>query len=157
MGGSVNLTHGHIDYDEQKTKIKAIYPHIVVSGDIDKPYYSIHWYDIEQETMICGYSSYKLSLVRKWLKECFEVVDDDIDNLINKLKKSNKNYEQLQKELLKTNSQLYSELELKRKIIKAGNDLIISLQAENERLQQEPKEAPSAKIDFFYSRFMKKE
>lgn len=63
-------------------KIKAIYPHIVVGGDIDKPCYTIHWYDIEQKTMICGFGSYKLELVRKWLEEEFEVVERDIDNLI---------------------------------------------------------------------------
>ncbi len=67
-------------------KIKAIYPHIVVSGDINEPYYSIHWYDIEQKTMICGYGSYKLAFVKKWLQEDFEVVEGDIDNLINRQK-----------------------------------------------------------------------
>jgi Holliday junction resolvase RusA-like endonuclease len=68
--------------ENTKQKIKAIYPHIVVGGDIDKPCYNIHWYDIEQKTMICGFSSYKLELVRKWLEEEFEVVERDIDNLI---------------------------------------------------------------------------
>lgn len=68
--------------ENTKQKIKAIYPHIVVGGDIDKPCYTIHWYDIEQKTMICGFGSYKLELVRKWLEEEFEVVEEDIDNLI---------------------------------------------------------------------------
>jgi hypothetical protein len=68
--------------ENTKQKVKAIYPHIVVGGDIDKPCYNIHWYDIEQKTMICGFSSYKLELVRKWLEEEFEVVEEDIDNLI---------------------------------------------------------------------------
>ena len=70
------------DKENTKQKIKAIYPHIVVGGDIDKPCYNIHWYDIEQKTMICGFGSYKLELVRKWLEEEFEVVERDIDNLI---------------------------------------------------------------------------
>jgi DNA polymerase elongation subunit (family B) len=70
------------DKENTKQKIKAIYPHIVVGGDIDKPCYTIHWYDIEQKTMICGFGSYKLELVRKWLEEEFEVVERDIDNLI---------------------------------------------------------------------------
>ena len=74
------------DSETIKQRVKAIYPHIVVSGDIDKPYYSIHWYDIEKEEMYCGFSSYKLELVRKWLEEEFEVVEADIDNLINRLK-----------------------------------------------------------------------
>jgi hypothetical protein len=74
------------DSETIKQRVKAIYPHIVVSGDIDKPYYSIHWYDIEKEEMYCGFSSYKLELVRKWLEEEFEVVEADIDNLINRQK-----------------------------------------------------------------------
>ena len=70
-------------------KIKAIYPHITVSGDVDKPYYSIDWYDIEKQTMYRGYSSYNLPLVRKWLQENFEVVEVDIDDLINRQKAEN--------------------------------------------------------------------
>ncbi len=65
-------------------KIKAIYPHITVSGDVDNPYYNIDWYDIEKQKMYRGYSSYKLPLVRKWLQEEFEVVEEDIDDLINR-------------------------------------------------------------------------
>lgn len=68
--------------ENTKQKIKAIYPHIVVGGNIDNPYYNIHWYDIEQKTMICGFGSYKLEFVRKWLEEEFVVVEKDIDNLI---------------------------------------------------------------------------
>ena len=70
------------DNETVKQRVKAIYPHIVVSGDIDKPYYSIHWYDIEKEEMYRGFSSFKLELVRKWLEEEFEVVEADIDDLI---------------------------------------------------------------------------
>jgi hypothetical protein len=70
--------------ENTKQKVKAIYPHIVVGGDIDKPCYNIHWYDIEQKTMICGFSSYKLELVRKWLEEEFEVVERDIDGLLDR-------------------------------------------------------------------------
>lgn len=62
--------------------IKAIYPHITVSGAVDKPYYNIDWYDIETKTMYRGYSSYNLEFVRKWLEEEFEVVEADIDDLI---------------------------------------------------------------------------
>lgn len=71
----------------QREKIKAIYPHIVVSGK--KPYYNIHWYDVKQQKMICGFSSYKLNFVRKWLQEEFEIVDDDIENIINRLQAEN--------------------------------------------------------------------
>jgi hypothetical protein len=72
------------DKEIVKEKIKAMYPHIVVGGDIDKPCYSIHWYDIEQKKMICGFASYKLEFVRKWLEEEFEVVERDIDDLLNR-------------------------------------------------------------------------
>lgn len=74
------------DQEIIKEKIKAIYPHIVVGGAIDKPCYSIHWYDIEKKTMYCGFSSYNLEFVRKWLREEFEIVENDIDDLINRQK-----------------------------------------------------------------------
>ena len=72
-------------------KIKAIYPHIVVGGKPERPCYSIHWYDVESKQMICGFSSYKLSFVRKWLKEEFEdlTVGGDFDNFIQRLQAEN--------------------------------------------------------------------
>lgn len=72
-----------------KEKIKAIYPHIVVGGNIDKPCYSIHWYDVEKKTMYCGFSSYNLEFVHKWLQEEFEIVENDINDLINRLEADN--------------------------------------------------------------------
>lgn len=69
-----------------KEKIKAIYPHIVVGGKIDKPCFSIHWYDVKKKEMYIGYSSYNLNYVREWLKENFEIVEPEIDNLINRQK-----------------------------------------------------------------------
>lgn len=69
-----------------KQRVKAIYPHITVSGTVDKPYYNIDWYDIEKQTMYRGFSSYNLELVCKWLEEEFEVVEVDIDDLINRQK-----------------------------------------------------------------------
>lgn len=76
----ITKTSGEIS----NNKIKAIYPHIVVSGNVNKPYYSIQWYDIEKKTMFDGYASYELKFVREWLQENFEVVETDIDNLINR-------------------------------------------------------------------------
>lgn len=67
-------------------KIKAIYPHIVVGANDNKPYYSIQWYDVDQKMMIDGYGSYKLEFVRKWLKEDFEVIEEDIGDFINRQK-----------------------------------------------------------------------
>lgn len=74
------------DNETVKQRIKAIYPHITVSGAVDKPYYNIDWYDIEKQTMYRGWSSYNLELVRKWLEEEFEAVEADIDDLINRQK-----------------------------------------------------------------------
>ena len=69
-----------------KDKIKAIYPHIVVGGKIDKPCFSIHWYDVKKKEMYIGYSSYNLNYVREWLKENFEIVEPEIDNLLKRQK-----------------------------------------------------------------------
>ena len=101
--------------ENTKQKIKAIYPHIVVGGTIDKPCYNIHWYDIEQKTMICGFGSYKLEFVRKWLKEEFEVVEKDIDGLLNrqctKINKLNNKLHSNQRELDRINNELHSKVE----------------------------------------------
>ena len=110
-----------------KEKIKAIYPHIVVSGK--KPYYSIHWYDVKQQKMICGFSSYKLNLVRKWLQEEFEVLYDDIENLIDRQQA------EIQRITEKFNCQqtVYADLS---KIIKNQKEEIVRLEYENEILSK---------------------
>ena len=74
------------DNEIVKQKIKAIYPHITVSGAVDKPYYNIDWYDVEKKAMYRGCSSYNLELVHKWLEEEFEVVEADIDDFLNRQK-----------------------------------------------------------------------
>lgn len=108
-------------------KVKAIYPHITVTGDVDKPYYNIDWYDLEKKTMYRGYSSYDLKLVKKWLQEDFEVVEEDIDNLINRqqeriktLTNSRDNWRRIAKEFDKASRETEKEVE--------------GLQAEIERL-----------------------
>lgn len=65
------------------SKIKAIYPHIVVTGSPLHPCYSIEWYDVERGEMIHGYSSYSLPFVYKWLQEEFEVIYNDIEHFVN--------------------------------------------------------------------------
>ena len=97
------MTENTLTSNETKTlngKIKAIYPHITVTGDVDNPYYNIEWYDIEKQTMYRGYSSYKLPLVRKWLQENFEVVEADIDDLINRQKAEIERLEETKNRLL---------------------------------------------------------
>lgn len=90
-----NETMKSADNETVKQRIKAIYPHITVSGTVDKPYYNIDWYDIEKQTMYRGWFSYNLELVRKWLEEEFEAVEADIDDLINRQKAE---IEQLEKD-----------------------------------------------------------
>lgn len=99
-----------------KEKIKAIYPHIVVGGKIDKPCFSIHWYDVKKKEMYIGYSSYNLNYVREWLKENFEIVEPEIDSLIKRQK---------------------TEIERLQSMNQAKLDCIHDLQSENEELTNE--------------------
>lgn len=98
-----------------KDKIKAIYPHIVVGGKIDKPCFSIHWYDVMKKEMYIGYSSYNLNYVREWLKENFEIVEPEIDNLLKRQK---------------------TEIERLKSMNQAKLDCIHDLQKENEILSR---------------------
>lgn len=59
-------------------KIKAISPQIIVTGDVDKPYYHIHYYDTTDNKWHIGYGSYHYSCVREWLSECFIVIKSDV-------------------------------------------------------------------------------
>ena len=57
-------------------KIKVASAEIVVHGTSEKPYYEIRYYDISDRKYHIGYSSYDLSIVFGWLKECFEIVKE---------------------------------------------------------------------------------
>ena len=57
-------------------KIKVASAEIVVHGTFEKPYYEIRYYDISDGKYHIGYSSYDLSIVFVWLKECFEIVQE---------------------------------------------------------------------------------
>lgn len=60
------------------SKIKAIDPKIVVNGNIDKPYYSIEYYDTADNKWHIGYGSYELKNVIEWLKTDFDVIKADV-------------------------------------------------------------------------------
>ena len=60
-------------------KVRAIDPHIVVGNNPDKPYYSIRYYDLSDNTWHIGFSSYELKFVAGWLKTEFEIVESDIE------------------------------------------------------------------------------
>ena len=57
-------------------KIKVASAEIVVHGTSKNPYYEIRYYDISDGKYHIGYSSYDLSIVFGWLKECFEIVHE---------------------------------------------------------------------------------
>lgn len=125
--------------DTEVIKIKAIYPHIVVGGTVDKPCYSIDWYDIEAQTMHTGYSSYNLKNVQEWLKEHFEVVEYDIENLINRLQAEVKRLENhlamLKKEIKKCVTHYKMACTERNKFLeqlKTANAGVERLQKENE-------------------------
>lgn len=122
-------------------KIKAIYPHITVTGDVDKPYYNIDWYDIEKKTMYRGYSSYDLKLVRKWLQEDFEVVKEDIDNLIKSQQEENDRLENILLGVMHFVDKWLDGDELKQDEVNRASamrektlQIVENLQAENKRL-----------------------
>lgn len=50
---------------------------IVVNGKKNKPYFSIEYYDIEEQEWYSGYGSYYLDLVFDWLNECFEIIESE--------------------------------------------------------------------------------
>lgn len=66
-----------VDIDTCK-KVKAISPTIVVGGKLEKPYYSIIYYDVSDNNWHQGYGSYNLEYVREWLSNCFEVIDKPV-------------------------------------------------------------------------------
>ena len=53
-------------------KIKAFMPQIVVSKNVNKPYFSITYYDTEKKEWINCYGSYFLEYVVKWFYDYFE-------------------------------------------------------------------------------------
>lgn len=57
---------------EKKAKIKTHFARIIVNSS-GKPYYTILYFDPEDEILHIGFGSYELAYVRKWLEEEFEV------------------------------------------------------------------------------------
>ena len=64
---------------DEVSKIKTPFAWIIVNGTADKPYYSILWWDTEKKECNVGYSSYYLEYVFNWLKENFEITEEDAD------------------------------------------------------------------------------
>ena len=59
-----------------KDKEKVFCAEVVVGGAEEKPYYSILYYDLKDNSWHIGYSSYELSNVIRWKDECLEITSD---------------------------------------------------------------------------------
>jgi hypothetical protein len=64
---------GYADGCRLVEKIKTHFAKIIVGGTVDKPYYSILYFDPKDREFHIGYSSYILAYVFLWLHEYFEV------------------------------------------------------------------------------------
>lgn len=60
------------------SKIKAIDPKIIVNRNVDRPYYSIEYYDTSDNQWHIGYGSYELKNVIEWLDTDFDVIKADV-------------------------------------------------------------------------------
>lgn len=61
---------------KDKEKEKVFCAEIVVEGAEKKPYYSILYYDLKDNSWHIGYSSYELSNVIRWKDEYLEIISD---------------------------------------------------------------------------------
>lgn len=64
-----------IETTEEK-KIKALYADVIVERIEGKPYYSIKYFDLEENKEYIGYSSYNLYFVFNWLDKYFDIIGD---------------------------------------------------------------------------------
>ena len=65
------------DYKDWE-KIETPFLQIIVEDSAEKPYYSILWWDVENNEFYVGYSSYCLDYVLKWREMVFEIFDADV-------------------------------------------------------------------------------
>ena len=57
-------------------KVRVSRAEIVVHGTKEKPYYEIEYFDLSDNEMHIGYSSYKLDIVFEYLEKYFDIVDE---------------------------------------------------------------------------------
>lgn len=57
-------------------KIKVSSAEIVVNGTKEKPYFEIKYFDLSDNEMHIGFSSYKLDIVFEYLEKYFEIVKE---------------------------------------------------------------------------------
>lgn len=63
--------------EENIEKIKVSSAEIVVHGTREKPYYEIEYFDLSDNEMHVGYSSYNLDTVFGYLEKYFDIVNDE--------------------------------------------------------------------------------
>ena len=63
--------------EENVNKVRASSAEIVVHGTKEKPYYEIEYFDLSDNEMHIGFSSYKLDVVFGYLEKYFEIVDEE--------------------------------------------------------------------------------
>lgn len=62
--------------ETEKKKIKTHFAKIFVSGDADKPYFNIMYFDPMDREYHIGFSSYCIENVFEWLSNEFEIIDE---------------------------------------------------------------------------------
>ena len=73
----MTLEEAMMESDSQRhEKIKTPFAKIIVEGKLEKPYFSILYFDPADKDFHIGYSSYYLGYVFNWLNENFEIVED---------------------------------------------------------------------------------
>lgn len=60
---------------ENIEKVRASNAEIVVHGTKEKPYFEIKYFDLSDNQVHIGYSSYKLNIVFEYLEKYFEIFD----------------------------------------------------------------------------------
>lgn len=58
-------------------KIRTPLAKIIVGESFEKPYYEIMWFSMDYEKCDIGYGSFSLDIVRDYLKDEFEIIEQD--------------------------------------------------------------------------------
>lgn len=73
---SDDLISNEMFEEEKVDKVRTSSAEIVVHGTKEKPYYEIEYFDLSDNEMHVGFSSYKLDVVFGYLEKYFEVMDE---------------------------------------------------------------------------------
>lgn len=73
---SDDLISNEMFEEEKVDKVRTSSAEIVVHGTKEKPYYEIEYFDLSDNEMHVGFSSYKLDVVFGYLEKYFEIMDN---------------------------------------------------------------------------------